>query len=121
MEFTVSKKQSYEKDCVYTCTSNRELHNINPNTGFSADNHMGHYNVILDSSYKIRVNEPVIRNSFRQESNILFSKITNVAEFYPGTQIAYNSGTYLKPFTDLVKMRNTMNIITATLRQGVVE
>lgn len=91
MEFTVSKKQSYEKDCVYT---NRELHNTNPNTGFSAENHMSHYNVILDSSYKIRVNEPVIRNSFRQESNILFSKITNVAEFYPGTQIAYNSGTY---------------------------
>lgn len=92
MEFLVSNKQCYEKDRVYI--SNRELNNTIPNTGFSAENHMSQYNLIIDSSYKLCVNEPVIGNSFNQESNILFSKITNVAEFYPRTHNSYSSGEY---------------------------
>lgn len=97
MEFTVSKKQSYDKDCVYTYG---ELHNTNPNTGLSAENHMSHCNFIIDTSYKFCGNESVIRNSFSQESNILFSKITNIAELYPGTHNTYNSGKSYKKNTD---------------------
>lgn len=82
MEFTVYEKQS----CLNECASNREEHNTNP-----VENHMSHYNLILDSSLKTRVNELIIRNSCNQQSSILFSNIKNVVEFYPATQI--NSGT----------------------------
>ncbi|KAH8405680.1 hypothetical protein KR215_006311 [Drosophila sulfurigaster] len=92
MEFSFLNKTSYDKDCLYN--SNSQHHNTNANSGFSVANHMSHYNLIIDSSYKLRANDTVIRNSFSQESNILFSKITNVADFYPGAHniTPYNTG-----------------------------
>jgi len=57
-------------------------------------NHMNHYNLMIDSSYKLCANETAIRSSLNQESSLLFSKITTVSEFYPGTHniASYNSG-----------------------------
>ncbi|EDW09819.1 paired mesoderm homeobox protein 2B [Drosophila mojavensis] len=99
MEFSFLNKTSYDKDCIYN--SNAQLHNSNTSAGISVANHMSHYNLIIDSSYKLRANENAIRNSLNQDTNIFFSKITNVAEFYPGTHniTSYNSGYQLK-YTD---------------------
>ncbi|XP_032289448.2 homeobox ARX homolog alr-1-like [Drosophila virilis] len=97
--FSFLSKTSYDKDCIYN--SNSQLHSTNANPRISVPNHMAHYNLIIDSSYKLRANEAAIRNSLNQESNILFSKITNVADLYPGTHniTSYNSGYPLK-YTD---------------------
>ncbi|XP_034106708.1 paired mesoderm homeobox protein 2B [Drosophila albomicans] len=100
MEFSFLNKTSYDKDCLYN--SNSQHHNTNANSGFSVANHMSHYNLIIDSSYKLRANDTVIRNSFSQESNILFSKITNVTDFYPGAHniTPYNTDFQLKSYSE---------------------
>ncbi|ALC42616.1 PHDP [Drosophila busckii] len=100
MEFSFLNKTSYDKDCSYNTSS--QLQNTNSNGGFCVANHMSHYNLIIDSNYKLRANETGIRNSFSQESNLLFSKISNVTDFYPGSHsiTPYTSDFQLKSYVD---------------------
>ncbi|XP_017070139.1 paired mesoderm homeobox protein 2B [Drosophila eugracilis] len=100
MEFSFINKANFDKDCLYN--ANSEFYNNSSNGGLSVANHMNHYNLMIDSSYKLCANETAIRGSLNQESSLLFSKITTVSEFYPGTHniASYNSDFHLKPYGD---------------------
>lgn len=95
MEFSLLNKANFDKDCLYT--ANSEFYNSGANGGgLSVANHINHYNLMIDSSYKLCANESAIRGSLNQESSLLFSKITTVSEFYPATHNigSYNTGKY---------------------------
>ncbi|KAH8348231.1 hypothetical protein KR084_005671 [Drosophila pseudotakahashii] len=100
MEFSFINKANFDKDCIYN--ANSEFYNNSANGGLSVANHMNHYNLMIDSSYKLCANETAIRSSLNQESSLLFSKITTVSEFYPGTHniASYNSDFHLKSYGD---------------------
>lgn len=96
MEFSFINKANFDKDCSIYNANSEFYHNNNANGGLSSvANHMNHYNLMIDSSsYKLCANETAMRGSLNQESSLLFSKITTVSEFYPGTHniASYNSG-----------------------------
>ncbi|EDX08451.1 homeobox protein ceh-17 [Drosophila simulans] len=101
MEFSLLNKANFDKDCLYT--ANSEFYNNGANGGgLSVANHMNHYNLMIDSSYKLCANESAIRGSLNQESSLLFSKITTVSEFYPATHNigSYNTDFHLKSYGD---------------------
>ncbi|EDW92415.1 homeobox protein ceh-17 [Drosophila yakuba] len=100
MEFSLLNKANFDKDCLYT--ANSEFYNNSANGGLSVANHMNHYNLMIDSGYKLCANESAIRGSLNQESSLLFSKITTVSEFYPATHNigSYNTDFHLKSFGD---------------------
>ncbi|XP_017044962.1 homeobox protein ceh-17 [Drosophila ficusphila] len=100
MEFSFINKANFDKDCLYN--ANSDFYNNSTNGGLSVANHMNHYNLMIDSSYKLCANETAIRGSLNQESSLLFSKITTVSEFYPGTHniASYNSDFHLKSYGD---------------------
>ncbi|KAH8237380.1 hypothetical protein KR038_010805 [Drosophila bunnanda] len=104
MEFSFINKANFDKDCSIYNANTEFYHNNNASGGLSSvANHMNHYNLMIDSSnYKLCANETAMRGSLNQESSLLFSKITTVSEFYPGTHniASYNSDFHLKSYGD---------------------
>ncbi|XP_030387179.1 paired mesoderm homeobox protein 2B [Scaptodrosophila lebanonensis] len=100
MEFSFLNKSSFDKDCIYN--TNSPLYSNNPNNGVTVANHMSHYNLMIDTSYKLCANDSAIRSSLNQESNFLFSKITTSTDFYQGAHSLghYNTDFHLKPYGD---------------------
>ncbi|XP_034119776.1 retinal homeobox protein Rx1 [Drosophila guanche] len=100
MEFSFLNKANFDKDCIYN--TNTDFYNNNTNGALSVANHMNHYNLMIDSSYKLCANETAMRSSLNQESSLLFSKITTVSEFYPSAHniASYNSDFHLKAYDD---------------------
>ncbi|KRF98136.1 uncharacterized protein Dwil_GK15860 [Drosophila willistoni] len=101
MEFSFINKANFDKDCIYN-TNTQFYNNNNTNGGLSVANHMSHYNLMIDSGYKLCANETAMRNSLNQDTNLLFSKITTVSEFYPGPHeiASFNSDFHLKSYGD---------------------